>query len=386
MTPTLSVCCATAEPAESVRALLAPFREVADEIVVAVDERVPVEELGSDGAVADVLFRFEFRDPVERVFPWLHARCSGDWIFRIDGDEVASLELVRSLPTLISAPDVVQYWFPRRWSFPDPAHWLFEWPWWPDYQNRLVRNDPLLHVVGLSHSANRPELPVRYEDAPLYHLTTALTSESERRAKVRMYAAISVALRERAAERLMAAFYLPEEYASRPPVPAPDEDREAIAAVLGAVPERSAARLQPRRVAGSEIDRYWPPRALQESDYRASIELVDHCRLLAAGEQRTLHVSVRNDGHDTWPGGADRQPLIRLAHCWRHRDGRPAGESRRCAFPSPVAPGMAVIVPMTVTAPERPAEYVLELDVVHEPVRAFGSTTEVTMTIRPRKK
>ena len=54
----------------------------------------------------------------------------------------------------VLAPDARS---PRR--VPDPAaafldedHWLSEWPWAPDHQNRLVRNDPVLWVPGLLHS------------------------------------------------------------------------------------------------------------------------------------------------------------------------------------------------------------------------------------------
>src|SRR5207244_3087791 len=118
--------------------------------------------LGHYARAADQLFRIEFVDFVERALPWLHAQCTGDWILRVDGDEILSPALVAQVRDLIAERGVVQYYLPRRWLFPDFGHWLHEWPWWPDYQNRLVRNDGGLWVPGICHTVNAPRLPARY--------------------------------------------------------------------------------------------------------------------------------------------------------------------------------------------------------------------------------
>jgi hypothetical protein len=136
----LSVCCLTGDPGPRVTAVLAPLRAVADEIVIAADARADQKRLEQYAAAADRLLRVEF-SYLERHLAWLHKQCSGDWIFRIDADEVASPSLVERLPELIADCGVQQYWFPRRWLYPEESHWLEEVPWWPDYQNRLVRND-----------------------------------------------------------------------------------------------------------------------------------------------------------------------------------------------------------------------------------------------------
>ena len=48
------------------------FREVAGEIVVAYDHRVPADTLGPVRTVADRLFRVEVAWPLERSVRWLY--------------------------------------------------------------------------------------------------------------------------------------------------------------------------------------------------------------------------------------------------------------------------------------------------------------------------
>ena len=76
MPPRLSVCCVTRDPGARVAAALLPLRDIADEIVVAVDARLNAEQLGAYESVADVLVRFEFGPPIESSFEWLKNLCS----------------------------------------------------------------------------------------------------------------------------------------------------------------------------------------------------------------------------------------------------------------------------------------------------------------------
>jgi hypothetical protein len=161
----LSVCCLTGDAGPRVAAILRSLRPVADEIVVAADSRVDHDRLEQYAAAADRVLRFAVTQ-VERHFAWLYAQCSCEWIFRIDADEVPSLALVKGLRELTDERRAQQYWFPRRWLYPDPGHWLEETPWWPDYQNRLVRNDGALrfrvcHTQALSYPSRRLTLKSR---------------------------------------------------------------------------------------------------------------------------------------------------------------------------------------------------------------------------------
>ena len=105
----LSVCLIASAPAARVAALLEPVRELADEIVIAADSRGDAATLAGYAALADRCFRLEYRF-YERHLGWLHEQCSGDWILRLDDDEVLSAAFVARLPALLAARDVRQYW------------------------------------------------------------------------------------------------------------------------------------------------------------------------------------------------------------------------------------------------------------------------------------
>jgi hypothetical protein len=129
-------------PAVRVAAILSLLRDLADEIVVAVDSRVDPDTLGPLVAVADRVVRYRFRPPVDRPRAWLMAQCTGDWILSLDGDEVPSAALLAELPGMLRDTSVLQHHLPRRWLFPDPGQWLAELPWWPDHQVRWSATSP----------------------------------------------------------------------------------------------------------------------------------------------------------------------------------------------------------------------------------------------------
>jgi len=367
---------------------LAPLRDVADEIVVAVDSRAPHADFSAFTGLADRLLRFDFADYVERSLSWLHSECSSDWILRLDGDEVVSPDLVRQLRELIADPNLAQYYIPRRWLYPDTGRWLREWPWYPDFQNRLVRNDSRLWFSGLCHSGAVAALPARYLEAPIYHLDCVFKSEQERERKVAAYLAVPAGAKAVGADRLVATYYLPERYAERRPVAVQPEDRKAIAAVLAA--EMPGTGRESRRwsrrvplVNRSEIDRHWAERELPSSAYRGRVALVDGRRDLTfrPREQRLCTVRVTNLGTEAWPGFADRRPLIRLGCRWLKSDLSLIDDTARTVLTGPLEPGGTAIVPAFVQAPIEPGSYVLQFDLVHEFVRWFGSQTQARVTV-----
>jgi hypothetical protein len=213
--PSLSVCSITDAPLDLIAAAMAPLRTCADEIVIAVDARVDPDLAAAHGAFAERVVRLPFALPVERALAWLHGQCSGDWILRIDSDEIPSAALAERLAELTRTREVMQYWIPRRWLFPDRRMYLAEWPWVPDYQARLVRNEPsLLRFPGKVHSSVVCVGPARYLREPIYHLDCVIRSQKERADKVHDYRRLSrhLQLPRNGGPPLNEALYLPERW------------------------------------------------------------------------------------------------------------------------------------------------------------------------------
>lgn len=382
----LSVCCLTNGPAGRIGALLELLRPVADELVVAVDAEADVETVNACAAFADELVRVPFAPPLERSLAWLHAQCSARWIFRLDSDEIPSAALLASLPSLSAAEDVAYCCFTRRWLYPDPARYLDLPPWQPDYQVRLVRNDPaLLAFPGETHTSAYLNGPARFLDLPLYHADCIVNSFEQRVRKVKLYEGLKPGIR--VAGRPLNASYLPEQWPKTTLAAVPKEDHELVCRVLDGQAEsgRRRPRDAPRLAVREEIDRLWERRPVNRSaqDGRVAIDRSEHS--LTAGELRWFDVRVENLGDEPWPWGA-RSPEIRLAHGWRTPEGAQLGEEGRTPFPADVAPGETARVYAPVTAPETPGRYILHFDLVHEHVDRFGKGAAIDVEVERARR
>lgn len=378
----LSVLCPTRDPGPRVRALLEQVRDVADEIVVAIDGEAGEDDAGHYAAVADRVVRFE-RGPRHSALAWLHEQCRGDWVLMLAGDEVCSPDLVAALPDLTSSRAVQQYAFSLRWLWPDAEHWLCGAPWHPDFHIRLVRNDGTLRFRGRMHELALPASPRRFVDMPLWHLSLLVTDQRQRRAKVAANRVERDGLTAPGGGEVNQVFYLPEEPGDPPLRGVPAGDRAQIAHVLD--PEaRSAARVAGLPIATrAEIDPAWAGRSVGAGAFHAAIAPLSELDLtLRRGEVRELYVRVRNDGDERWPWGLDLPPLFRVGCRW-HRDGAVAASEPegRGAFPCEVHPGEACIVALAVTAPAAPGRWALEVDVVLEHVRWFGAACWMAVTV-----
>lgn len=379
----LSICLITADPPARIAAILEPLRPYADEILIAADSRVDDELLAGYAAVADRLFKIEFRR-AERHLAWLCSQCSSDWILRLDGDEVPSQAFIRRLPELLASRRVQQYWIPRAWLYPDADRVLACAPWAEDFVNRLMRNDGTLRVSGAQHTDTEPVTPRAYVEEPLYHLDLLTTPRQQRRDKVVCYEVARPHLLAVGGGRINEAFYLPELRDSLEFRPVPDEDRAAITLAL-----KGSHMPSPRTLVSNvpfislkEMDSMWEGRAVCESAYRASIEPREPRSSLAPSEQRQLFFYVTNEGTERWPARLDEGPPIRLAYRWLNPDGNVhTPEGVRSAFHRRVNPGERIVTPLHVDAPSTPGEYLLEVDVVHEHVRWFDCPCRVPVCV-----
>jgi len=200
---------------------------------------------------------------VERHLAWLHAQCSGDWVLRLDDDEVPSAALIARLPALLATRDVLQYWIPRAWLFPDAGSVLEDAPWSPDFHNRLVRNDARLRFPGAPHSGAAPDHPSEYLEEPIYHLELLTSGVEHRRDRVIRYEVTAPRLIAAGGGRLNEAFYLPELRAALRTRPAPAADRalvERAVRVTGTV--AALAAFDTPLITADEMDRHWARRTV----------------------------------------------------------------------------------------------------------------------------
>ena len=375
----------TRGPAGRVAAILELVRPVADEIVVAVDERAEPDVVATLAQAADRLIGYPYAEPVDRPLPWLHRQCSGTWLLTVDDDELPSRSLLDALPRLVAARNVTHYWLPRRWLYPGADSYLDEPPWRPDYQLRLVLNDlRLLRFPDETHWPIAALGPAGYLDLPLYHADLVLNSIEARVRKAERYERLLPGKRV-AGRPLNVAFYLPERLGRPATAAVPAADLELIRGVLEATP-RPAGRAAPLPVATREdVDRHWAGRHLGDGAYSARLELREQPRPLVSGEVRTLDVSVENLGDAVWPWGREQTPEIRLTYRWWSGSSL-AAEGLRTPLPRDVEPGDGCLVPLAVQAPSEPGRYRLAVDLVHEHVRWFGSGFEVEIDVLPRRR
>jgi hypothetical protein len=382
----LTVCSITNAPLDQIAATIAPFRPFADEVIIAVDARVDPELAAAHRAFADCVVRVPFAPPVERSLAWLHSHCSSDWIMRIDSDEIASPALAALLPELTRSGDLTHYWIPRRWLYPDRTTYLRGWPWLPDYQLRLVRNDPaLLRFPGTVHTSVSCLGPGRYLRDPIYHLDCVIRSKEERVAKVHTYNRLGGSAQTApGAEAISEEYYLPERRRSLPMAAVPSVDLAALAADAG---KRFLARLSPsgrqssRVATREEVDRLWSRRTLADDAYSALLSVADRHVSIRPGETRTLDVDVTNRSSETWEWGADATPPIHLSYRVRRNGTQDVGDGPRTPMPATVSPGSTIRVPLVLQAPDMPGEYVLTVDLVHEHVRWFGTAVDLIVEV-----
>jgi hypothetical protein len=359
---------------------LAPLREIADEIVIAAGGPVDEETLRYYCEIADRLFAIEFSF-IERHLAWLHAQCSGDWILRLDGDEIPSPGMVAEVANTRDDRGLSCVSFSRRALFPTIDNYIVQEPWYPDFQVRMVRNDGSMRFAGLQHTTAERTLPGHAVEAPLYHLSL-LSEIADRRARAARYERLRPGMV--APTRLPANdMYLPE---TLPPLLAasvPQRDLSHIEAVISAAGPAPACTPDTVPVSLEQMDRLWAGRTLPEMAYRASIELVGTPVPLSPGERRPLYFRVRNEGSECWSWDPSVGPHLHLVHRLLSENGAPLEDWRPAFFTEWVRPSMVTIVPGYLDAPDASGRYELEMKIRHAPERLFGTAQKIEVVVRP---
>lgn len=382
--PTLSFCITTKGPPARVRALLALLRPHVDEIVLAVDRQRGGDTLDACADLADRRLTFELEGTASRLIGWVLEQCGGDWILRLDDDEVPSAALLAALPELVADRRADQILLERRWLYPSVDRYLTDSPWRWEFLPRLLRNSPgLWRFRGQMHDHGHLGGEQRLADAPFYHLDLVLHPLEDRRRKSLRYEARRPGLVLEGVP--VNSLYVPEDLPRGPGTALPAEDRRLVEAVLRGEPAPPAiSPTSPvHHATDLEIDAHLVTTPLTGASYRAEIRLIDPPRVVGAGTTHRFLMTVRNRGDALWPAGDDPDRPVRLGYRWRDTHDDRIAQEGRSLLPESVPPGRESLVLVWASAPVDEGSYLFEVDLVHEHVRWFDTTASTHVDVVP---
>lgn len=343
----------------------------ADEIVIGVDRSSTDATQDICGRYADKLFRLEPIGTSERALAWLNEQCSGDWILRLDDDELPSAGFVEALPRLMRDRNYTHYWLPRRWVIGDDrSRWISEHPWWPDWQVRLFRNIPsLVSFPGQLHTDYDVQGAGGYfSEGSLYHYALVERDEEQRRRKVAQYECISPG-------NSKPWYYFPNESAVVTRA-IPTDDAPWL---RGSEPGPRAGRLTTRPLVVTDVSLAEMRRAEKKDVdfpglYQATVDCLECPSVIVAGRRHPVELRLRNDSPYEWPSPGLGTPEIMLSYHWLHSTREPHRSlGVRTRLPRTLRPGDTVKVIADVLAPWQSGQFFLQWDPLIENVTWFST-------------
>ncbi len=361
--PRLSVVCITNGPTPMAAVALARVRALADEIVVAVDARVPPSELAPLDAVADRVVRAEYAEPFEANLAFLDSLATGDWILQLDDDDVVSDALLERLGTPGWDDGITHARLRYRWCWPASDHVLDESPWHQNRVLRLFRSTPGLRGYrGRTHTGRDVAGAGSTFIEPLYHLALLVESKDRRAEKAERYEREHPGLRTERGWALNGAFYLPEDLPGPlRTVTIPDADRVAIDRVVAAAAV-SGPPTDPRATADREVVTLAARQERGSSPEDLRLRSLDpEPVVLVVGREARLVLGVTNDSERSF--APQDTPGIRFMARLFGASGAAIGFEVETTLPGPVSPGAEVVVDLVVPGLLPPAAYVFEVSV-----------------------
>ena len=189
----LSVCIITMNAADRIEPLIRHCKTFADEIVIGVDSKTTDDTFSRcQAAGADVVFTIQNEaQTCNAGLEMLVARCSGDWILRLDDDEYVEPQLQAWFGNLMHQTRYTHFKIPRlHLCHIDPLEWVNDSYLYPDYQMRFFKNDKnLMHFPGaVGHtSITCNGKKGRLFGGNIVHLNLAINSRQKRQAKLEKY-------------------------------------------------------------------------------------------------------------------------------------------------------------------------------------------------------
>lgn len=163
----------------------------------------------------------------------------------------------------------------------------------------------------------------------------------------------------------------------------------ALAGCRGTSPAANSAEGTPTPTPGPKA-----AAALPDNGFRAQLTIADPPARLRAGQKETLQVKIKNASDVQWyaRGGElntepDNRFYLAAGNRWLKADGveMVTNMDGRYGLPKDLAPGEEIEIPLQVTAPKTPGEYVLEVDLIQEQVGWFldkgSQTAKVKVTV-----
>lgn len=135
------------------------------------------------------------------------------------------------------------------------------------------------------------------------------------------------------------------------------------------------------------------PVALPGNGFKAELALVEPPQKLRSGQKETVRVKIKNASDVTWwAQGApmntrpDNKFYIAAGNRWLKSDGTLLTDmDGRYGIGKDLKPGEETEVPLLITAPKDPGDYILEVDLVQEQVAWFrdkgSATTKAKVTV-----
>lgn len=128
---------------------------------------------------------------------------------------------------------------------------------------------------------------------------------------------------------------------------------------------------------------------LPDSAFKASLNAVNPPAAIAAGKQATVQVKLKNNSPVAWPaaGDPDGKHSVKLGNHWLDQNSKPVVvDDGRTPLSSDLQPGAEIELPLIVTAPAKPGDYILQLDIVQEGVAwsqdKGNATFKVKVTVK----